>query len=126
GQDVFDKYSQLCAWNVTARAVINEGFDNQSRTSKTYAFEKYSQLCERDVAPRLATTEDTLVGGLSSLSRLKRTCYETHLSLLVVSEPSFFESFVNEPIISGTFILTASIRAITLVLSQQKRAPEDV
>ncbi|GKC27839.1 hypothetical protein Tco_1035133 [Tanacetum coccineum] len=158
--EVFDKYSQLCARNVTARVVTNEntscggvsvsnwlkrtryetqpalpltsevfsfkGDVNESRTSETDAFEKYSQLCERNVAPRLAATEDTSVGGLSSSSRLKRTCYETKLSLPVVSEPSSFGSSVNEPTISGTFLPVASVRAITSVLSQLKRAPGDV
>ncbi|GKA94899.1 hypothetical protein Tco_0816937 [Tanacetum coccineum] len=88
-----------------------KGAVNESRTSETDAFEKYFQLCERNVAPRLAATEDTSVGGLSSSSRLKRTCYETQSSLPVVSEPSSFGSSVNEPTIYGTFLATDGSRS---------------
>ncbi|GKE95648.1 hypothetical protein Tco_1580503, partial [Tanacetum coccineum] len=98
------RYETQPALPLTSEVFSFKGDVNESRTSETDAFEKYSQLCERNVAPRLAATEDTSVGGLSSSSRLKRTCYETKLSLPVVSEPSSFGSSVNEPTISGTFL----------------------
>ncbi|GJY93840.1 hypothetical protein Tco_0509622 [Tanacetum coccineum] len=75
-------------------------------------FDKKGELAPRFFA-RLSKgigicfASDTSVGGLSSSSRLKRTCYETQLSLPVVSEPSSFGSSVNEPTISGTFLPTA-------------------
>nr|GEW66346.1 AP-2 complex subunit mu [Tanacetum cinerariifolium] len=95
------RYETQHALPLSSEVFSFKGAINEFRTSKTDAFEKYSQLCERNVAPRLAATE---VGGLYSSSRLKRTCYETQLSFLVVSLPSSFRSSVNEPIISGTFL----------------------
>ncbi|GKE77328.1 hypothetical protein Tco_1543448 [Tanacetum coccineum] len=111
------RYETQPALPLNSEVFSFKGVVDEFRTSETDTFEKYSQLCERNVAPRLAATEDTSVGGLSSSSHLKRTCYETKLSLPVVSEPSSFGSSVNEPTISGTFLPTASVRAITSVLS---------
>nr|GEU72572.1 DNA helicase [Tanacetum cinerariifolium] len=138
GPDVFDKYSELCARNVTARAVVNEDtlrgdVSASNRLKRTRydtpeidAFEKYSQSCARNVARRFAATEDTSLGASSSSSHLKRTCYETRSLLPVVSQPSSFGNAVNQARISETFAAVGSLYAINSVMPPYKRTREDM